>query len=113
MWRFTPGAAPRYSIRMASAEQDGGDQEPRPAPVKILVCVGPRCDAQGEGRALLACITQAVESAFAAQERVSVSTRDCLRLCTSGPMLRIDPLGEVFCAPSAQSVVALISAALR
>jgi hypothetical protein len=77
---------------------------------KILVCVGPRCDAEGKGRALLEQVKAALPKAFpqAAQAgRLSCDSRDCLRLCTREPIARLEPSGEVLSNPQAEALLLL------
>ncbi len=72
------------------------------APVRLLVCVGPNCDAEGRGRRLLAEAQTALATAFPdalAGGRLKISTRDCLRLCTRDPVVRLEPSGDVFADP--------------
>ncbi len=72
-------------------------------PCRVLVCVGPRCDAEGRGRALLEELRSALVDAFpeaSESGRISCSTRDCLRSCTRDPIVRLEPSGEVFSNPS-------------
>ena len=66
---------------------------------RILVCVGPRCDAEGRGSALLAKLRTALQERHAdalAEGRLTLATRDCLRLCTRDPVVRLEPSGEAF-----------------
>lgn len=86
-----------------------------PLPVRLLVCVGPRCDAEGKGRALLA----SVEECFAAtlpdelsSGRLSIATRDCLRLCTRDPVVRFEPSGDALSNPSQDELLRLARDAL-
>jgi NADH:ubiquinone oxidoreductase subunit E len=84
--------------------------------VRLLVCVGPRCDAQGEGAALLAALTAALNEKFGADMasgRVSCVTRDCLRHCTSEPVARVEPSGEVFANPAIDELLRLVATALE
>jgi NADH:ubiquinone oxidoreductase subunit E len=64
----------------------------------LLVCVGPRCDAEGRGRALATALCEKLAAADNADavRKIGVSTRDCLRSCTREPIVRIEPSGEVF-----------------
>ena len=78
------------------------------APVRLLVCVGPNCDAQGRGRRLLAQAQTALAEAFPnalADGRLKISTRDCLRLCTRDPVVRLEPSGDVFADPDIDDVI--------
>ena len=62
-----------------------------PQDCRLLVCVGPRCDAEGRGTALLARLRCLLEDAAG----VSCQSRDCLRLCTGQPVVRLEPSGDV------------------
>lgn len=78
------------------------------APVRLLVCVGPNCDAKGRGRRLLAQAQTALAAAFPealAEGRLKISTRECLRLCTRDPVVRLEPSGEVFADPDMDELV--------
>ena len=92
------------------------DAAPTPTtPVRLLVCVGPRCDAEGRGRALLQALDDALSVTFAHElqtGRLSVATRDCLRLCTRDPVVRLEPSGDAFSNPSVDEVLRLVDAAL-
>lgn len=86
------------------------------ADARLLVCVGPRCDAEGRGRALLAQVEAALAAHFPdelADGRLKLSTRDCLRLCTRDPVVRIEPSGDAFSGPDVDDLMAELSAALR
>jgi NADH:ubiquinone oxidoreductase subunit E len=88
---------------------------PARLPVRLLVCVGPRCDAEGRGRALLAEVEAAVAARFAApvaEARLKLDTRACLRLCTRDPVVRIEPSGDAFSAPDVDALMDEIAAAL-
>jgi hypothetical protein len=79
---------------------------------KILVCVGPRCDAEGKGRALYEELSPALAQVFpdaARSGRLRCDTRDCLRLCTREPIVRIEPSGEVLSNPDAGELIRLSS----
>jgi (2Fe-2S) ferredoxin len=83
--------------------------------VRLLVCIGPRCDAEGKGSAQLAALSDAVKEAFAdeiAAGRVALSTRDCLRHCTTDPVLRVEPSGEVFAGARIEDLLRLVAEAL-
>ena len=85
------------------------------APVRLLVCVGPNCDAEGRGRRLLADAQTALAAAFPdalADGRLKISTRDCLRLCTRDPVVRLEPPGDVFADPDIDELTREIGAAL-
>jgi NADH:ubiquinone oxidoreductase subunit E len=86
-----------------------------PASVRLLVCVGPRCDAEGKGRALLQALRDALETAFANDlktGRLSFAARDCLRLCTGDPVIRLEPSGDAFSEPEVDELLRLVAAAL-
>lgn len=85
------------------------------SPVRVLVCVGPRCDAQGRGRALLDAAQRALAAAFPdalAEGRLALATRDCLRLCTSDPVVRFEPSGEALAGPRIDELLSRIADAL-
>ena len=84
-------------------------------PVRLLVCVGPNCDAEGRGRRLLAEAQAALAAAFPdalADGRLKISTRDCLRLCTRDPVVRLEPSGDVFADPDIDDLTREIGEAL-
>jgi hypothetical protein len=74
---------------------------------KILVCVGPRCDAEGKGRALFEELRAALARDFPDAARVSCDSRDCLRLCTREPIVRLEPSGEVLSNPDVGALLRL------
>lgn len=83
--------------------------------VRLLVCVGPRCDAEGRGRALLEAVRGALAAAFPApaeSARISCVTRDCLRLCTKEPVVRIEPSGDAFSNPAVADLLRIVADAL-
>ena len=84
-------------------------------PVRLLVCVGPRCDAEGKGRMLLASVETSFAQVFS-QELASgclvIATRDCLRLCTRDPVVRFEPSGDALSNPSLEDLLHLTRAAL-
>ncbi|MGJ0506101.1 MAG: (2Fe-2S) ferredoxin domain-containing protein [Methylocystis sp.] len=85
-------------------------------PVRLLVCVGPRCDAEGRGRALLAEVQGAAKAACSealADGRLKIATRDCLRLCTRDPVVRLEPSGDAFADPDMDDLLQEIRTALR
>jgi NADH:ubiquinone oxidoreductase subunit E len=85
------------------------------APVRLLVCVGPRCDAKGRGRSLLASVQQCFSQDFSqelASGRLAIATRDCLRLCTRDPVVRFEPSGEALSNPSPSELMRVARAAL-
>ncbi len=85
------------------------------APVRLLVCVGPNCNAEGRGRRLLAEAQTALAAAFPdalADGRLKISTRDCLRLCTRDPVVRLEPSGDVFADPDMDELTREIGVAL-
>jgi NADH:ubiquinone oxidoreductase subunit E len=84
-------------------------------PVRLLVCVGPRCDAQGGGRALFAAAEAALDARFpqeCAVGRLKIETRDCLRLCTREPIARLEPSGDAFANPQIEMLLREIETAL-
>ncbi len=84
-------------------------------PVRLLVCVGPRCDAEGKGHALLASVEECFAAAFShelSSARLSIATRDCLRLCTRDPVVRFEPSGDALSNPSLDELLRLTRAAL-
>lgn len=87
-----------------------------PSPVvRLLVCVGPRCDAEGRGQRLLAEAQAALAAAFPdalTAGRLKLSTRDCLRLCTRDPVVRLEPSGDAFAGPDMDDLVREIGVAL-
>ncbi len=86
-----------------------------PPPVRLLVCVGPRCDAEGKGRTLLASVETCFAQTFPmelAAARLSIATRDCLRLCTRDPVVRFEPSGDALSNPSLDELLRLTRAAL-
>jgi hypothetical protein len=85
------------------------------APVRLLVCIGPNCDAEGRGRRLLAQAQAALAEAFPdalAEDRLKISTRDCLRLCTRDPVVRLEPSGDVFADPDIDELIREIASQL-
>ncbi|PPD44588.1 MAG: hypothetical protein CTY15_06475 [Methylocystis sp.] len=83
---------------------------------RLLVCVGPNCDARGRGRALLAEVQAALAATFPdelADGRLKLSTRDCLRLCTRDPVVRIEPSGDAFSDPEIDDLMSEIAVALK
>ncbi len=87
-----------------------------PHPIRLLVCVGPRCDAEGRGRALLWEVQKALAATFPgalADGRLKISTRDCLRLCTRDPVVRLEPSGDAFSDPNLDELMREIDAALK
>jgi hypothetical protein len=80
-----------------------------------LVCVGPRCDAEGKGRALLAALLDALKAEFRSDlecGRIICATRDCLRLCTRDPLVRLEPSGDAFSNPEVGDLLRLVAEAL-
>ncbi|WP_442754283.1 (2Fe-2S) ferredoxin domain-containing protein [Methylocystis sp. JAN1] len=85
-------------------------------PTRLLVCVGPNCDATGRGRALLADVQAAVQASFPdalADGSLKVSTRECLRLCTRDPVVRIEPSGDAFSDPDIDELMREIAETLK
>ena len=84
-------------------------------PICLLVCVGPNCDAEGRGRRLLAEAQAALAAAFPdalADGQLKISTRDCLRLCTRDPVVRLEPSGDVHADPDMDDLTCEIGDAL-
>ena len=84
-------------------------------PVRLLICVGPRCDAEGNGRTLFASVETSFAQAFSkelASGRLIITTRDCLRLCTRDPVVRFEPSGDALSNPSLDELLRLTRAAL-
>jgi NADH:ubiquinone oxidoreductase subunit E len=84
--------------------------------IRLLVCLGPRCDEQGGGSALLSALRAALNEAHAedvASGRVSCVTRDCLRHCTREPVTRVEPSGDVFSNPRVDELLKLVAEALN
>jgi NADH:ubiquinone oxidoreductase subunit E len=78
--------------------------------LRVLVCVGPRCDADGRGRALLEALREALVAAHPGDSgRVALCARDCLRSCTREPVVRFEPSGEVYSNPSVADLLGLIA----
>jgi NADH:ubiquinone oxidoreductase subunit E len=85
-------------------------------PVRLLVCVGPRCDAEGRGRALLDAVQKALRENFSEaidESRLKLATRECLRLCTRDPVVRLEPSGEAFSDPDLDALMGEIALALK
>ena len=82
----------------------------RPAS-RLLVCVGPRCDAEGRGRALLAALREGLAANPDAAARVEVTTRDCLRACTRDPIVRLEPSGDLLSDPTVEDLLRAAGAA--
>lgn len=83
---------------------------------RLLVCIGPNCDANGRGRALLADVQAAVHAAFPdalADGRLKISTRECLRHCTRDPVVRIEPSGDAFSDPDIDELMREIAETLK
>ena len=79
---------------------------------RFLVCVGPRCDAEGGGRALHATLADALARRFPealASGRLSLQTRDCLRVCTREQIVRLEPSGEVFSNPCVEELLRAVA----
>lgn len=86
-----------------------------PPSVRLLVCVGPRCDAEGKGRALFASVEECFAATFAdelSSGRLAIATRDCLRLCTRDPVVRFEPSGDALSNPSPDELARLARQAL-
>ena len=89
----------------------GPEAEPSPRARRLLVCVGPRCDAEGRGRALLAALREELAANPDAAARVEVTTRDCLRACTRDPIVRLEPSGDLFSDPTVEDLLRAAGAA--
>jgi NADH:ubiquinone oxidoreductase subunit E len=92
------------------------EREPAREPVRLLVCVGPRCDAEGRGRALLDAVQKALHDNFPEaldEKRLKLSTRECLRLCTRDPVVRLEPSGDAFSDPDLDALMGEIARALN
>lgn len=74
-----------------------------PQECRLLVCVGPRCDAEGRGSALLARLRGLLEGVAG----VSCQSRECLRLCTGEPAVRLEPSGDIFTNPDPEALLRL------
>lgn len=86
-----------------------------PQPLRVLVCVGPNCDAAGRGRALHADLEAAIDARFPqarAQGRLRLDTRACLRLCTREPVVRLEPSGDAFAGADVDDLICEIARAL-
>jgi NADH:ubiquinone oxidoreductase subunit E len=84
--------------------------------IRLLICVGPRCDAEGRGRALLDKAQASLNERFAeafAEGRLAIATRDCLRLCTRDPVVRLEPSGEAFSNPDLEDLLRDVICALE
>jgi len=90
----------------------GREAEPSPHACRLLVCVGPRCDAEGRGRALLAALREELAANPDAAARIKVTTRDCLRACTRDPIVRLEPSGDLFSDPTVEDLLRAASAAV-
>jgi NADH:ubiquinone oxidoreductase subunit E len=80
-----------------------------------LVCVGPRCDAEGKGRALMTELLNALRARFPADleaGKIACATRDCLRLCTRDPVVRLEPSGDAISNPTVDDLLRLVAEAL-
>ncbi len=89
--------------------------DPNVPTIRLLVCIGPRCDAQGRGSALLAQARSALAAQFGdalASGRIACDTRDCLRLCTRDPVVRFEPSGDAFSNPKIEDLLGCFDEAL-
>lgn len=100
-----------------SADPDAhGEEAATPNPVRVIVCVGPRCDAEGRGRALLRDVDGALRARFPEaldRKRLKLATRECLRLCTRDPVVRLEPSGDAFSPPDLDMLMREVAAALE
>jgi (2Fe-2S) ferredoxin len=90
----------------------GAETESSPPASRLLVCVGPRCDAEGRGRALLAALREELAANPDAAARIKVTTRDCLRACTRDPIVRLEPSGELFSDSTVEDLLRAAGAAV-
>ena len=84
--------------------------------IRILICVGPNCDAEGKGLALLAKLQIALQATFPDDlkaGRIVCAARDCLRLCTRDPVVRFEPSGDAYSNPAVDDLLHITSEALR
>ena len=86
------------------------EAEPSPHARRIVVCVGPRCDAEGRGRALLTALREEL-AANPDAARVELTTRDCLRACTREPIVRLEPSGDLLSDPTVEDLLRAAGAA--
>jgi NADH:ubiquinone oxidoreductase subunit E len=100
----------------AAEANDAVENERTREPVRILVCVGPRCDAEGRGRALLSAVQSALRENFPEaldEKRLKLATRECLRLCTRDPVVRLEPSGDAFSDPDLDALMNEIARELK
>jgi NADH:ubiquinone oxidoreductase subunit E len=86
-----------------------------PSPLRLLVCVGTCCDAQGKGSALLAALENALQADFPdelREERLVCLPRACLRVCTRDPVVRVEPSGDLFSNPSIDDLLRTVREAI-
>jgi (2Fe-2S) ferredoxin len=89
----------------------GPEAEPSPHACRLLICVGPRCDAEGRGGALLAALREELAANPDAAARIELTTRDCLRACTRDPIVRLEPSGDLFSDPTVEDLLRAVGAA--
>ena len=89
----------------------GPEAEPSPHACRLLICVGPRCDAEGRGGSLLAALREELAANPDAAARIELTTRDCLRACTRDPIVRLEPSGELFSDPTVEDLLRAVGAA--
>ena len=92
-----------YKAKEAPKLQHAMISETLPPSCRLLVCVGPRCDEEGRGSALLALL----RGRLAAAKGVACVPRECLRVCTREPVVRLEPSGEVLANPDIDELVQL------
>ena len=61
-------------------------------PRRLLLCTGPRCNADGKALALLSCLQVQLEASHRG-DKAFFLRRSCLGRCTGKPIARIDPDG--------------------
>lgn len=84
--------------------------------MKVLFCIGPRCDAEGRASVLLKEARAALAQAFPDEiesGHLKWDTRDCLRLCTRDPVIRLEPSGDAMSNPSVDALLQAVSGGLR
>jgi len=75
---------------------------------RVLVCVGPQCNRNNGGRQLLSDLQRLVEAHFASQHqetKITIITRECLRLCSNKPVMRAEPCGDIYDADQLETLL--------
>jgi len=75
---------------------------------RVLVCVGPQCNRNNGGRQLLSDLQRLVEARFASQQqetKIAITTRECLRLCSNKPVMRVEPCGDIYDADQLEALL--------